>query len=229
MPLDPKTMYYAAEAAVRKWDDFTNPTETRRRIHVIFDDIFEEVRLRDALFLDAGCGGGNFSAAAAAAGARVVALDVAESLLLQARDRAGLTPVVGSTLQLPFVDDVFDVVLSTEVIEHTPDPLGAVRELCRVTARGGLLVITTPSPLWWPAVQLANRLGARHYGGHENFVWPSAVRRVSNDAGVEVLCCFGFNLLPLFSPITTRFHSVLDKAPLPASGFVNFAVVGRKS
>lgn len=46
--------------------------------------------------------------------------------------------------QIPVEDDQFDFVVCTEVLEHVPDPISALRELCRVTREGGRLFISAP-------------------------------------------------------------------------------------
>lgn len=46
--------------------------------------------------------------------------------------------------QIPVDDGTFDAVICTEVLEHVPDPISAVRELCRVTREGGRLFISAP-------------------------------------------------------------------------------------
>ena len=45
---------------------------------------------------------------------------------------------------IPVSDSEFDVVLCTEVLEHVPDPISALKELCRVLAPGGELFISAP-------------------------------------------------------------------------------------
>jgi len=45
---------------------------------------------------------------------------------------------------IPVADENFDVVLCTEVFEHIPDPIGALRELARLTKSNGLMILTAP-------------------------------------------------------------------------------------
>jgi SAM-dependent methyltransferase len=52
--------------------------------------------------------------------------------------------VQGDALHLPFADATFDRVICSEVLEHIPDDLGAMRELTRVLRPGGTMAITVP-------------------------------------------------------------------------------------
>jgi ubiquinone/menaquinone biosynthesis C-methylase UbiE len=45
---------------------------------------------------------------------------------------------------IPEPDGAFDAVLCTEVIEHVPDPLGALREMSRLLRPGRRLILTAP-------------------------------------------------------------------------------------
>jgi SAM-dependent methyltransferase len=45
---------------------------------------------------------------------------------------------------IPVADESFDVVLCTEVLEHVPEPIDAIRELSRVLRPGGRLLLTAP-------------------------------------------------------------------------------------
>jgi SAM-dependent methyltransferase len=53
--------------------------------------------------------------------------------------------------QLPFEDNHFDVIFCNHVLEHIPDDVHAMRELCRVLRPGG-----------WAILQVPMRLGAAH-------------------------------------------------------------------
>lgn len=99
--------------------------------------------------LDLGCGGGVFAAelAAAVGGAgAVLGVEVAEAALRRARARHpelrfARAPVDGP---LPLEDASFDVVWSSEVIEHVADTARWLSEVRRVLAPGGRLLLTTP-------------------------------------------------------------------------------------
>jgi len=121
-----------------------------------------------ALCLETGCGSGSLSLALASTGRRVVTLDIAQPLLLNLaanRDRLAsefplvreITPVRSDIERLPFPDGTFDTVFSEGVIEHWIDKgarLAVMREMARVLADGGCLVLFVPNgrhPFhgWW--------------------------------------------------------------------------------
>ena len=56
----------------------------------------------------------------------------------------GDTDYVSDITDIDVDDESFDVVLCTDVLEHVPDPVFAIRELRRVLKIGGTLLITTP-------------------------------------------------------------------------------------
>jgi len=56
--------------------------------------------------------------------------------------------VICSALQVPFAENSFDTVVSTEVLEHVPEPLRMLCEIRRVLKPGGHLVLS--APMYWP-------------------------------------------------------------------------------
>lgn len=52
--------------------------------------------------------------------------------------------IVSDITSIPAPDSHFDVVLCTEVLEHVPDPLAAIRELARLVKPRGKIIITAP-------------------------------------------------------------------------------------
>jgi SAM-dependent methyltransferase len=57
--------------------------------------------------------------------------------------------VVNANERLPFDDDSFDLIWSSEVIEHLNDPNFSLDELRRVTKPGGDIILTTPNSYMW--------------------------------------------------------------------------------
>ena len=114
-----------------------------------------------SMFLDAGAGFGRHAFEAARRGARVVALDYAEEettvtrATFAAMFEAGeiksenLVAVLrGDATRLPFADNTFDCIVTSEVLEHIQNDVAALHELSRVLKPGGVLAATVPS--WFP-------------------------------------------------------------------------------
>lgn len=207
-----KTFAYDKLAARNKWDEFANEYETARRLTLIFEELIDVSELTGSLLLDAGSGGGHFSQAAESLGAKVVSMDVGLNLLQQVGKKCNSKKVTGSVIDLPFKKDNFDVVLSTEVIEHTPDPMRAIQQLGAVVKPGGLLVITVPCRLWNPVVNLATIFKLRPYEGHENFLWPGELKNTLEEKGFEIEMLFGFNFCPFFNEKIDVLFDFFDKA-----------------
>jgi SAM-dependent methyltransferase len=111
--------------------------------------------------LDVGAGFGRHAFECARRGADVVAVDHAEDEVLQTR--ATLAAMVeageidarrfkgvlrGDATSLPFADDSFDVVITSEVLEHIQDDVAAIGEMVRVLKPGGAFAATVPA--WLP-------------------------------------------------------------------------------
>jgi 2-polyprenyl-6-hydroxyphenyl methylase/3-demethylubiquinone-9 3-methyltransferase len=101
-----------------------------------------------SLLLDLACGGGLLAPHLAGKGHRHVGLDLSPTALPLARAH-GVVPVRGDVLRLPFADEVADVVVAGEVLEHVAEPLVLVAEACRVLRPGGTLVLDTIAATWW--------------------------------------------------------------------------------
>ena len=99
--------------------------------------------------LDCAAGTGAFSLAAAKRAGSVLCTDRSEAMLDRARRKAAK---MGSTnigfaqrdvTALPDPDGAFDAVIAANVLHLLPEPEIAVRELWRVTAPGGRLILPT--------------------------------------------------------------------------------------
>lgn len=96
--------------------------------------------------LDIGCGTGfNLEELRARGVGRAVGLDIATDALVYCRERGLRALVRGDGSRLPFADGSFDVITALDLIEHLDDDEGALREMLRVLAPGGHVVIFTPA------------------------------------------------------------------------------------
>jgi len=98
-------------------------------------------------FLDVGCGGGGASELAAIRGAQISGLDVAEGLIMFARERVSNGDFrVGDIESLPFDDDTFDAVFAANSVQYTEDRIASLRELGRVCTPEGRIVASLFGP-----------------------------------------------------------------------------------
>ena len=100
--------------------------------------------------IDIGCGPGVFTRYLCERASEVWAADVDETSLGRVKgrhhDRRNLHCIVTFADHLPFADNSLDTVLLLEVLEHVADDAACIREVCRVLAPGGRLVLSVPVP-----------------------------------------------------------------------------------
>ncbi|HEX4433734.1 MAG TPA: class I SAM-dependent methyltransferase [Acidimicrobiales bacterium] len=103
--------------------------------------------------LDAGCGVGWGTELLLGAGADSASgVDLSPDAIENARARVpGADFREGNLAQLPFEDDVFDLVVCFEAIEHVEQQEKVFDELVRVLAPGGILMVSSPNPRVYPA------------------------------------------------------------------------------
>jgi SAM-dependent methyltransferase len=99
--------------------------------------------------LDLGCGEGHNTRLLAGKGARVAALDVAESFITAAagQDRNGICYVVGDGAALPFCASAFDAVTAFMSLMDVAEPERTLGEVARVLRPGGFVQFSVLHPV----------------------------------------------------------------------------------
>jgi 2-polyprenyl-3-methyl-5-hydroxy-6-metoxy-1,4-benzoquinol methylase len=107
--------------------------------------------LKGSLVIDGGCGAGRFANIAGGAGARVVAIDLSEAVEACQRNTEHLdvSVVQASLFELPFRKSSFDHGFSIGVIQHTPDPLRALRGVAELIRPGGEFGVSWYKLYWY--------------------------------------------------------------------------------
>lgn len=114
-----------------------------------------------------------------------------------------LDAAVDLNAALPFADDAFDTIVLSDVLEHLAEPAVLWREMARVLAPGGRLLLNTPF------------LYGIHEAPHDYARYTEfGLRRFAEQAGLEVL---------LLQPMGGSLHVIADLlakhlAPLPVLG-----------
>lgn len=185
----------------------------------------EFVRLpAEGRVLDAGCGNGDYTRLALQQDVRVWAFDLSPEMVASTERRlsaAGLAAEelqVASVVDIPYPDEMFDVVICFAVIDHVPDEhrTEAVRELVRVLKPGGTLYINTPNRYaygWRAGHWLMRRLGM-FPEGKIRWMTPKELQDLCVAAGCRVGRSLGLELVPPFSGIYTsdlQRHTVLPE------------------
>lgn len=204
--------------------------DTQRRVQVLIDDFLGHTALTGLQVIDVGCGLGYFSARLHALGANVLATDIGPGLVEKTRQRVGCRAEVADVLRLSeqFGADCFDGLVSSECIEHTPDPAGALREMVRVVKAGGFLAISTPNIVWWPVVKLATVMRLRPFTGYENFSSWAGLRHELQTNGAVIERQFGLHLWPFQLPLH-RLSTWCDHHLQGLRGImINICVLARK-
>lgn len=153
------------------------------------------------MFLDAGAGFGRHAFEAARNGATVFALDYAAdevtmtratfAAMIEAKEipASGFGGVLqGDATRLPFADNTFDRVVTSEVLEHIQNDVSAISELHRVLKPGGTLGVTVPT--WWPEKinwMLSDEYHApKSIGGHVRIYSATELKAKLRSAGLDV-------------------------------------------
>ena len=90
--------------------------------------------------IEIGCGTAHFTAFLATRGLKVIGVDRAHAMLLEARRRVSLSLILGDAHHLPFRALSVDLAIFVTTLEFLEDPVCAIREAVRV-ARQGIITI----------------------------------------------------------------------------------------
>jgi 2-polyprenyl-3-methyl-5-hydroxy-6-metoxy-1,4-benzoquinol methylase len=145
----------------RYWEERWGPVynEHQESVHAMTIDRcewLEGVVGKTGRLLDMGCGDGSFLATAKLRGWEVSGIEVTEVAARRAQAKVGEERIFQTLEAAQYPNSYFDVVTLWDVIEHLPDPVGALRQLVRLLCPGGQVVISTPN-----ASSLLHRLA--HY------------------------------------------------------------------
>jgi 2-polyprenyl-3-methyl-5-hydroxy-6-metoxy-1,4-benzoquinol methylase len=162
-------------------------------------------RLGGKRILDLGCGNGALCAALSRAGHEVVGCDPSETGIAVAQRAYPHIPFKSLSVYddpAPLDGDPFDVVVSTEVIEHLFDPRSLPRFASRVLQPEGHLILSTPYHGYVKnlALSVAGRWD-RHLsplwdGGHIKFWSRATLCQLVTEEGFDLVHFIGAGRIP---------------------------------
>ncbi|GIX22708.1 MAG: ubiquinone biosynthesis O-methyltransferase [Gammaproteobacteria bacterium] len=147
--------------------------------------------------LDIGCGGGLLAEAMAERGARVTAIDLAETALAAAREHATargldidyrLQDAAALAAEAPAA---FTVVTCLELLEHVPEPDAPIAAAATLVAPGGWVIFSTlnrtPRAFFGAIVAAEYLFGLLPRGTHDyaRFIRPSELAAAARTHGLE--------------------------------------------
>ena len=169
MPLDVRRIW---DACGRAFDRFNSTSDS-------FSEIIERPAVErlvgnvaGARVLDLGCGAGPYSRWFAERGSQVSGLDLSETMLALATEKATERGVqidfriADIRDPLPFTDSEFDLVFSATALHYVEDLAGLFREIARVTKRTGHFVASVLHPMstaYFPTLT-ENRREPQYFG-----------------------------------------------------------------
>jgi SAM-dependent methyltransferase len=131
-------------STVQKSDD--SPRQQKWAMRVVqLANIFQSQSI-----LEVGCGHGLASRFVAKSGFRVAATDVVDVRSPEVKSSSVQFSIGDACTQLPYADNIFDLVFSVNSFEHFSDPQAAMDEILRVIRPGGILFLAF-SPLYYSA------------------------------------------------------------------------------
>lgn len=211
MTADSKTYPFVSSQPTHMHEIFVQPVLARLR------------ELRPLRVLDLGCGNGSLCCVIRDAGFQVDGCDVSEQGIQQARAaRPDIPYVCMSIYDEPPQHWLgqFDVIVSTEVIEHLYDPRAMPRLVTRLLRPGGVMLVTTPYHGYLKnlALSLLNKWDQHHtpfwLHGHIKFWSRKTLTQLFEEEGLQFISFKGLGRIPwLWMTMLLEF-----KSPKPRLG-----------
>jgi 2-polyprenyl-6-hydroxyphenyl methylase / 3-demethylubiquinone-9 3-methyltransferase len=203
----------------------------KRRIETIVNNL--EAKEKEKI-LDCGCGDGLFLVALnETSKSHLYGLDLDKKNLQLAKGYLKgkkINLILGDVTKMPFKDNFFDKIYSSEVLEHVPNDKKAIEEIRRVLKKGGKLLITVPNHnypfIWDPLNKILEKLTGRHVQkGFWAGIWNQHLRLYYLNEIVSLIEKNGFKIekkmslthycFPFSHIIMYGLHQILLKGILP--------------
>jgi ubiquinone/menaquinone biosynthesis C-methylase UbiE len=190
------------------FDSFMSQYDVSRR-KALIDRLLKRATVSgDAI--EVGCGTGAITPVLLGRGLNITVGDISLKLAQETARHFNLIGIECDATRIPLPDQSYGLVISSEVIEHVPDPYAALREMSRITAPAGYLVVTSPNKLWYPLLWLSVKLGVRKFAGNEIWLWPWEAAKVVRESGLEVVQQSGCHLFPWQVPFANKILPLFD-------------------
>jgi len=204
----------------KEWPEKKNRFFFERRLETILPFVPEGPRL-----LDAGCGDSEmlerlrenkklkFS----------VGIDIHKNLA------KGDFPVLRADAEnVPFKRDSFDCVIASAVLEHLPQPEKAISEFKDILVSKGILIITTPNPIYSKFAKLAALFKLKYREGPESPLTLLMLKKMLEEKDFSIIHTGGFLVSPIKIPFEIYLEKVFQRRIGGRTLLLNQVVVARK-
>lgn len=188
-----------------QFGDASGMSSTPYLMQPVFD--FAGDLSRGGRVLDIGCGNGFWAGEFARRGCTVVGIDPSPTGIAIARSThaTGRFEIMDVTTDLLSVlgEEPFDIVVSTEVVEHLYSPQTWAVGCLQALRPGGTMILSTPYHGWLKNLALAvtgkldRHLDALREGGHIKFFSRPTLAQLLSDSGFEDIRFAGAGRWPL--------------------------------
>ncbi len=113
--------------------------------------------------------------------------------------------VVSDIVAVPLDSQSIDVIICTEVLEHVPDPISAIKEFSRLLKPGGKVLITTP------LCSFLHQEPYHFYGGFTPFFYD---KHLSDNGFSTIVSEFNHKYFSFIAFDLIRFYKMYLKLPL---------------
>jgi SAM-dependent methyltransferase len=117
----------------------------------------------------------------------------------------GKIDIVSDIVDMPLPSGSFDFILCTEVLEHVPDAIGAIREMSRLLKPGGRILITTP------LCSFLHQEPFHFYGGFTPFFYE---KHLADNGLTDINCEFNQRYFSFITFDLVRFYKMYLKLPV---------------
>ena len=162
----------------------------------------------DVQFLDVGCSTGRALQLAATLGFKPTGLDYSHWAVEYCR-RLGFETREGSIIGQWSEGSIFDVIHCSHTIEHVPDPMAYISEICRLLGAGGQLLLAFPNYASVQRIILREKWGPWCLDSHLWQFTAAQMCRLLRQQGFDIASC---RTLHGYSPDSAVKRKLLDWA-----------------
>lgn len=176
--------------------------------------LYRERIPKGASVLEIGCGTGDVLASIAPR--RGVGIDISPAMIAHAkRKHPSLTFYPLTVSELPSVlQETFDVIFLSDVIEHLEDVEGTIRDLKKFCHPHTQLIINMANPVWEPFLMLLEKLHLKMPEGPHHRISVRQLSALAQKHGFHLHARSKRLLFPMYVPFLSAFFRSIERLPL---------------